>query len=189
MTEANETPDANPADEEASAAASQGGEEEEASPELIAAQEEALQLELNIYEEGPDGLEHELDVLLQMIADRKVALKKEHEAEEKEASSARATAKKAKAAERAAQKKVDDAMRSSTTVEMKSTSDLGTPNKADKALAKKHGYPVVIPGAKAYRTKLSFHCAYGGKFRQMGSIVLLTDAHAANKKEYLTAIK
>lgn len=58
----------------------------------------------------------------------------------------------------------------------------------DKELAKHYDYPVVIPGAKAYKTDVSFRCAYSGSERPAGSIVLLTDAHARNKLDYLTPV-
>lgn len=58
----------------------------------------------------------------------------------------------------------------------------------DRALAKKHGYPVAIPGGKAFTTSSSFNCAFGGGLRPMGSVVILTAAHAAHKADYLTPV-
>ena len=58
----------------------------------------------------------------------------------------------------------------------------------DRALAKKHGYPVAIPGGKAFTTSSSFNCAFGGGLRPMGSVVILTAEHAAHKADYLTPV-
>jgi hypothetical protein len=58
----------------------------------------------------------------------------------------------------------------------------------DIALAKRHNYPVVIPGAKAYVTDISMRCALGGGERPAGSVILLTEAHARNKLEYLSPV-
>ena len=59
----------------------------------------------------------------------------------------------------------------------------------DRTLARKHGYPVAVPGGKAYRTKFSFNCALGGGLRPMGSIVILTDANAEHKADSITPVK
>lgn len=64
-----------------------------------------------------------------------------------------------------------------------------TPTDADFALADKYDYPIAIPGAKPYFLKFtSVVCAYGGGERAMGTVILLTDAHAANKREYLRPV-
>lgn len=70
-------------------------------------------------------------------------------------------------------------------------SKLGLPDAtdADIALAKKHDYPVVIPGARAYVTDISMRCALGGGEREAGKVILLTDAHAARKHEYLNPVE
>lgn len=60
---------------------------------------------------------------------------------------------------------------------------------SDRALAKKHGYPVVIPGGKAFTTSASFNCAFGGGLRPIGSVVILNAAHAAHKAEFLTPVE
>ncbi len=62
------------------------------------------------------------------------------------------------------------------------------PTDADFALAQKHGYPVAVPGGKAYITRVSFHDTLGGGERPAGSVVILHDAHATNKLEFLTPV-
>lgn len=59
----------------------------------------------------------------------------------------------------------------------------------DLALARHFGYPVIVPGGKAYVTDVSFRCALGGGERPMGSVVILTDAHARNKMQHLTPVE
>lgn len=59
----------------------------------------------------------------------------------------------------------------------------------DAELARHFGYPVIVPGGKPYVTSISFNCALGGKLREAGSVVILTDAHARNKLEFLTPVE
>jgi len=65
---------------------------------------------------------------------------------------------------------------------------LPAPSDADYRLADLHGYPMAIPGAKAYRISISIVCAFGCGERPAGSVMLLIDSVASNKLEYLTAV-
>ncbi len=66
---------------------------------------------------------------------------------------------------------------------------LGRPSDADRELAKKHGYPIAVPGGKPYKTCVSFNCSLGGGLRPMGSVVILTDAQAVHKADYIKPVK
>jgi len=155
-------------------------------------QEEALQLGVDIYGDADSNDELTKADLKSAIAVALAENAAQAEADKAEADSARASAAEADKAEVAAQAAKDDAVKSPTTVDAapELLKKMGLPgsSKADRELAIKHGYPVAIPGGKAYRTRISFHCAMGGGERPMGSVVILTDAHAANKLEYLKAV-
>lgn len=156
-------------------------------------QEQALQLEVDIYSGvGDDSKELTKAQLTEAIEAKLAANADAALAAEAEKGSARQSAAVADKAESDAQSVTDVAARSETTVdaapELLEKMGLSAPSKADRALAKKHGYPVAVPGGKAYRTSVSFQCVMGGGFRTMGSIVILTDAHAKNKMQFLTAV-
>lgn len=59
---------------------------------------------------------------------------------------------------------------------------------ADRALSKKHGYPINVPDGKAYRTKISFNCALGGGLRLAETVVILTALNARHKKDWITPV-
>ncbi len=59
---------------------------------------------------------------------------------------------------------------------------------ADRKMAKKHGYPVAIPGGRPYKTAVSINCIFGGGLRPLGSTVILDDVEADRKADYLTAL-
>jgi len=154
---------------------------------LEALQERALQYEVEITTKNEDGTTRELtyDELSPLVeAARKAAadsVKTETPSASGRASRATRATRAATEAELPAKKtKVPSANKS-----LLSALGLGEPSDSDYNLAAEHDYPVAITGAKAYRTKISIHCAMGGGERPAGSVMLLTDAHAANKLEYL----
>lgn len=61
-------------------------------------------------------------------------------------------------------------------------------SQGDRTMAAKHGYPVAVPGGKPYVTRAGFNCSFGGGYRHIDTIVLLTDAEAAHKSEFITAL-
>jgi hypothetical protein len=65
---------------------------------------------------------------------------------------------------------------------------LDAPSLADYELAYRHDYPVVIQGAKAYRTTIAMNDLRGGGEREAGSVILLIESHTRNKIEYLIPI-
>lgn len=73
--------------------------------------------------------------------------------------------------------------------ELSKLAGLGDVTDADIALARHFDYPIVVPGARAYVTSISFNDAFGAKLRPAGTVVLLIDAHARNKLEHLTPVE
>jgi len=152
-------------------------------------QETALQLELDIVD--ADGNELDAGVLSKAIAAKEAANKAEAKVAKAAAKTARKTAKEIDDAEDAVKKAAREAASAAVTVreadpKLLTALGLSKPTGADLALAKEHAYPVAIPGAKPYEIRVSMQCAFGGGLRPAGSVMLLTDAHAAKKREYLT---
>lgn len=159
-------------------------------------QEQALQLEIDIYRDTDDGETEPLnaDELTAAIEARTAELKAEAEAEAAAADAARKSAAEEKKAE-AARKRAKARAAAKAAAAAPAPNDvaaaygLGSVTKADRELARKHGYPVAIPGAVPFKISTSLNCGYGGGLRPAGSVMLLTAEHAANKHPYLTPIE
>ncbi len=63
-----------------------------------------------------------------------------------------------------------------------------TVSEADRKMARKHGYPVAVPGGKAYKISVSMNCIFGAGLRQANSIVILDEVEADAKSDYLIAV-
>lgn len=72
--------------------------------------------------------------------------------------------------------------------EMLKAYGLRKPTDKDRALAKKHSYPIAVPAGRAYTTVASFNCSLGGGVRPMNSVVILTDEQADHKSEFVTPV-
>jgi hypothetical protein len=159
--------------------------EGEADPELNALQERALEQELTIYGEPDDE-----GAVQNLTADELRASLADHAAKAKAAAADAQTEK-----DRVRQSAEDNplvpapkATAKGTATDVDAKYELGKPSKADKTLAKKHAYPKVIPGGKAYMSLGNINCVYGGGLRRNGQTIILTDAHAANKMHALQAL-
>lgn len=175
-------------------------------------QEEALQLEVSIY--YPDGHEKEgkemtVEDLKAVVAERKAALEAEHQQRQADAAAARDGADEEADEEDGTDEEEEDeeedepapapkAARKSRKkaapvvdppAERLKLMGCRKPGDKDRALAAKHGYPVAVPGGKAYRTSVSFNCSLGGGLRPAGSVVILTDEQAQHKKDFLTPVR
>ena len=158
-------------------------------------QEQALQLEINIYSE-PEGDDDPKELtkaqLVEAIEAKEAANTEADGQQTNDDEAVRQTARDADAAEVKRQADADAAAASSTTVdpadELLKRMGIDGPSAADRKLAKKHGYPIAVPGGKAYRATTSLNCGMGGGLRQAGSVIILSDAHAANKLDYLTKV-
>lgn len=165
------------------------------SPTKPVLQEEALQLEVSIY--YPEGHEKEgkellKDDLVEAIANKKAEVATKHEADEKAKQAARDADKPGENPPEP--KPVPMSKRQSGSVRdadpsLVAAHGLNPVTDKDRALAKKHGYPIAIPGGKPYRTSVSFNCSMGGGLREMGSVVILTAYQAEHKAEFITPVK
>lgn len=171
--------------------------EDEDMAALHALQDEALEHDVVFVDD--DGEDLPYAELKKLVDDAKEAERKAHEAAKAEAAkiqegiAAREVAeRRQKAAElKAAKRKVSTPSRGGIRlppVEIMKGLGLPTPTDEDYTLAALHGYPVVVPGGKAYRTSISFNDMLAGDERPAGSVVLLIDAHASNKREYLEPV-
>lgn len=163
--------------------------QDETDPELNALQERALEQELSIYGE-PD----EDGSVVNLTADELRNSLAEHATEAK-AAAADAQAEK----DRVRQSAVDNPIAPVPTTKAAQRSGgapilidpkhgLPKPTAGDKALAKKHGYSLVIPGGRAYMSLGNINCAYGAGLRRKGQTIILTPEHAANKMDHLQAL-
>lgn len=165
-------------------------------------QEQILQLDGSIY--YPEGHEKEGKELIKAdlvdaIDQLRTAALDAHKVEQAEADQARQPVEEEDADSSVDEPKSEAAPEPSPAPESVAAAPVVDPPKSskkpgrgvttkDRALAKKHGYPVAIPGGKAFTTSSSFNCAFGGGLRPMGSVVILTAEHAAHKADYLTPV-
>lgn len=164
-------------------------------------QEEALLLEVNIHHPAPDedGVMKELTKaeLTVAIEDARAAALAQHEADEVAKEQARQPLPPEEAPPVAAATETKSRGGGRKLPKVAPVSDptpellakLGTTvTKSDRALARKHGYPIAVPGGSAFTTAVSFNCIYGGGLRPMNSVVIVDEVEAHHKAEYLTAV-
>ncbi len=158
-------------------------------------QERALDLELEIRHEPEQDQDHgkELTVaeLKEAIGTAEEALEVSNAAEESAKDEARASATETPT--EATEGHISDADGSvsaaNTEAAPSPSPTAGRKRLSDAAMAKKHGYPVTVPGGKPYKTRVSFNCSAGGGLRPADSVVLLNDREAEHKAEFITAVK
>ena len=171
---------------------------------IEALQEQALQMEVDIYIEVPPTTEGEdpiarartIDELQESITAKiaeniQVAKAQKDEDEEYRQSAVEADKRIAAAAEASIPKAPPEVVVGAAIeppAYMLKRFGLKKPSKMDRALAKRHAFPMAIPGGKAYRAKMQLSLAMPKQLFPAGRVVILIPQEALHLKQWLIAV-